>query len=232
MKSAIFDSGTIISLTTNNLLWILKPMKKEFGGEFYITESVRKELVDSPLETKAFKFEAFQVLNLIETGVLKVVKTQVLKDDTVNILDIANNIFSVKGEKIRAVHYGEISCIAAYLKLGCSVFFIDERTTRLLVEDPKALRKIYRKKLHAEVSVDKDNLRKLAKLAKNIKILRSTELIAVAFESGILDSYLPKSEYIKNPKKELLNAMLWGVKLNGCAVSEREIEKIIRIENL
>ena len=61
MKSLIFDAGPIISLATNNLLWILEPLKNKFDGKFYLTDAVKRELVDRPLETKKFKFEAIQV---------------------------------------------------------------------------------------------------------------------------------------------------------------------------
>ena len=43
MRSIIFDTGPIISLVTNNMLWLLEPLKKQFKGEFYITKSVKKE---------------------------------------------------------------------------------------------------------------------------------------------------------------------------------------------
>ncbi|HIG96306.1 TPA: hypothetical protein HA249_05470, partial [Candidatus Woesearchaeota archaeon] len=89
----IFDTGPIISLTTNNLLWLLEPMKKKFGGEFYITPSVKKELVDVPLETKKFKFEALQVLDMIERGVLKIVDQKAVKDEGYKLMQIANQCF-------------------------------------------------------------------------------------------------------------------------------------------
>ena len=79
MKAMIFDAGPIISLTTNNLLWLLAPLKEKFGGEFYITENIRKELVEKPLKTKKFKFEALQVQDQIEKGVLKVIKNSKTK---------------------------------------------------------------------------------------------------------------------------------------------------------
>ena len=71
MKSLVFDAGPVISLATNSLLFILEPLKKEFNGKFYITESVKSELVDRPFEIKKFKFEAIQVEKLIETGCWK-----------------------------------------------------------------------------------------------------------------------------------------------------------------
>ena len=32
MKTLVFDAGPIISMTMNNLLWLLKPLKKQFDG--------------------------------------------------------------------------------------------------------------------------------------------------------------------------------------------------------
>ena len=60
-----------------------------------------------------------------------------------------------------------------------------------------------------------------------MKVIRSVELVTVAYENGILDRFITK---IPDAKKNLLESVLWGVKLNGCAVSKDEIEQIIRIE--
>jgi hypothetical protein len=68
IDSLVFDSGPIISLSTNNLLWILPKIKEKFDGEFLITPAVKRECVTRPLETKKFKFEALQVLRQIEKG--------------------------------------------------------------------------------------------------------------------------------------------------------------------
>ena len=54
MKSLVFDSGPIISLATNNLLWVLEPLKNKFNGKFFITQAVKGEIVERPLETKKF----------------------------------------------------------------------------------------------------------------------------------------------------------------------------------
>ena len=53
------------------------------------------------------------------------------------------------------------------------------------------------------------------------------ELVTIAYEKGLLDNYLAD---VKEPRKTLLDSVLWGVKLNGCSVSRREIEQIIRME--
>lgn len=72
MKSLIFDSGTIITLALNDLLYILQPLKRLFRGEFYITEAIKKELIGKPLNTKRFMLEALVIKKLVEEGILKV----------------------------------------------------------------------------------------------------------------------------------------------------------------
>ena len=42
MKSLVFDTGSVISLVMNNLLWTLKPLKKQYGGDFFIPKGVKK----------------------------------------------------------------------------------------------------------------------------------------------------------------------------------------------
>lgn len=54
MRALVFDTGSIISLVTNNLLWILPPLKKQFRGDFLISEAVKGEIIDHPLKTKKF----------------------------------------------------------------------------------------------------------------------------------------------------------------------------------
>src|SRR3989344_7483714 len=86
-KSIVFDTGPIISLATNNLLWILEPLEKAFGGDFIMPPGVRKELIDNPLRSKRFKFEAMQALNLVNTGVLKIVDDSGLNQDIEELMD-------------------------------------------------------------------------------------------------------------------------------------------------
>ena len=227
MKSLVFDTGPVISLTTNNLLWMLEELKKSFKGEFYLSEATKRELVDKPLATKRFKFEALQVLENINKGVFKTIGNSILKEKTLELLDFANNSFKAKDNFINICHYAEISNIASCLHLGCDVLVIDERTTRLLIEDPASLKSILQHKLHTAVTLNKENIDKFRAQTKQIKLIRSVELVTIAYELGLLDKYLAD---IKDSRKTLLDSVLWGVKINGCAVSEDEIDEIIRIE--
>jgi predicted nucleic acid-binding protein len=227
MKSIVFDAGPIISLATNNLLFILPMMKEKFGGKFYIPEAVKKEVVDKPLMTKKFKFEAIQVLKLIEDGVIEVVHDKSIHHKAIEILQMTNNSFKAKGHWITAIQFGEAEGMAATIALGADAFVVDERTNRMLLEDPNALTDLWQKTLHTQVRVNKINLIKFRKMTRRIRSIRSVELVTVAYELGILDEFILK---IPKPRHTLLEGLLWGVKLNGCAVSKREIDKIIKLE--
>jgi len=228
VKALVFDSGPLISFTMNNLLWIVEPLKRIFKGEFCIPESVKSELVDEPLQTKKFKFEAFQVQELITNGVLKVLEDDLTKDETLSLLNSANRCFSAKGKELTIVHYGEIASIAAAIHLNAEAIVMDERITRELVEHPQHLARIMEKKLQTTVTANKENLLQLKERTRGISIIRSTELAAVAFENGLLERYLSKSA--PGLRKTLLESVLWGLKLDGCAINERGIKAIMDAE--
>ena len=227
MKSLVFDSSTIISLATNNLLWVLKPLKEKFDGEFFITQEIKKELVDNPLRTKRFKFAALTILDFITEGHIKVAKEE-LDDKIKRLLFLANHIFKVKGNWMRILHRGEIASLALASHLKSDAFVVDERTMRLLIENPKRLAKLLNKKLHAHIDYDLRNLRDLQREIGKINIIRSADLVVLAYELGLLDKYINKEEL----RKSLLEGVLWGVKLNGCSVSVKEINEIVKMEGL
>ena len=228
MKSIIFDAGPIISLATNNLLFILHPLKKQFSGKFYLTQSVKKELVDRPFEIKKFKFEAIQIEKLIEDGILEVIDNEFIRNESPKLLEIANSAFKAFNNYMRLVHFAEMSALAAAMNLNADAVAIDEKTTRLMMENPRLLIEILRKTLHTSIIVNEPNLRNFKDKTKNVRTLRSVELVTIAYEHGFLDNYITK---IPDARKNLLESVLWGVKLNGCAVSKDEIEQILRIEN-
>ncbi|MBI2660440.1 hypothetical protein HYX07_04725 [Candidatus Woesearchaeota archaeon] len=227
MKSLIFDAGPVISLTMNNLLWILEPLKKKFNGKFYITESVRRELVDRPLETKKFKFEAIQVERLVEKGILEIMDTNFIREKTPSLLSTANEIFKAYNNYIKIVHFAEMSVIAAAMESKSDAIAIDEKTTRFLIENPKMIVEILKKTLHTPITINENNLKQINLAVRDVKAIRSVELVAIAYEHGILDSFITK---LPDARKNLLESLLWGVKLNGCAVSKEEIFQILRLE--
>jgi len=228
LKSIVFDAGSIISLAINDLLWLLEPLKKRFRGEFYISKAIKREITDKPLATKRFKFEALKVLHYIDNGTFKIIDNEEIRKKTKLLLDLANNSFIARSQPINIVHYGEMSGLSACIFNNSSAYVIDERTTRMLIENPNKLKNILRHTLHTDIKINHSKLKEFQKPTKNIKIIRSVELVITAYWLGLLDKYLTK---IPNPRQTLLDSVLWSLKLNGCAVSKREIEQILKLES-
>ena len=230
MKAVFFDAGPVISLTMNNLLWILPKLKEHFDGEFCITQAVKNEVVDFPLTTKKFKFEAIQVLELIDNGVINVADTREIRDTTARMLGVANRVFSAHNHNINILQYAEVSILAAVKQFQSNTVVIDEKTTRLLSENPGKLRDILKKTLHTNISVNLDMLNEFKRFVKGINIIRSVEIAVISYELGVLDKYIYNTNF-KHSSEQLLDAVLWGIKLKGCSVSENEIRRILKIES-
>ncbi len=232
-KALVFDTGPIISLTLNNLLWTLKPLHEKFNGDFIIPKGVYKELVEKPLETKKYKFEAMQILPYIAEGIVKVVDSKKIEKRAKEILDKANRCFKAKGSWIKIVHQGEMEAIALCKLKGSKSLVIDERTTRMLIEEPENIRNYLEKKLHTRVEANENNILWIKKELSMIKVIRSFELAVVSYDLGLFKRYIAEGEkkiIKKDIKKLLLEGILWGIKLNGCSVKYDEIEKTVRAE--
>jgi predicted nucleic acid-binding protein len=226
MKSLIFDSGPIISLTLTHLMWTLDLLKKQFNGNFYIPLAVKKELIDIPLESKRFKFEALHTLRYIKKNTITIYCENNYEDEKNKIMYLANNIFSSEGSYIQIIHDGEAEVLALAKKINAEAIVIDERTTRELIENPWKVKELLSVKLHRKVDVNQENFDKLRNITSSLKVIRSVELIIANYHLGILDRYLPEGEY---NKETLLDAIITGLKLNGCAIPEENIPKLIEI---
>jgi hypothetical protein len=223
--SILLDSGPVISLSTNSLLWVLEALQKR-GTSFSIVSSVKRELVDRPLATKRFKFEALQVERMIEQGTLTVIDKPEFKSKAIHLLDLANNVFWAHNAPIRIVQLGEMETLAA-AGADENKVAMDERITRSLIETPEQLHKLMEMRLHTRLHVDTGRLNEFRNLVRHVEIIRSAELVTIAYEKGLLSNYVVK---VPNAKKELLESVLWGVKLSGCAISEQEIQELVRME--
>ena len=220
MKYLIFDAGPIISLTMNGMLPLIEKLKNVFDGEFILTPQVKHEVVDRPMKIKKFKLEAIRVQDMIDRGVFKmsgeVVSDNKLDREVKRLLKVTNGVLRTAqtGEKIKIIHNGEAACLAfANLCGGDNVIVIDERTTRMLIESPQNLERMMEKKLHTPLTAELSLLKEL----KNFKFIRSAELLFVAYKKGLVP--IKKS-------RDLLDALLYGVKFKGAAISKGEIEEM------
>jgi hypothetical protein len=221
MKALVFDTSSIISIVTNDLLNVLVKLKEKFDGDFYITKAVKSELIDYPMQSKKFKLEALVLEKFLNDKQINLYYKQELEQKSEELLDIANNIFMADNNYIKIVHKGEMESLCLCIMLD-AIFVVDERTIRMLVENYKNLRRLLESKLHTKVEVNEKNLKLFLNEVKNIKVIRSSELMTVAFEIGLFGEY-------KN-KKELLDGLLWGLRLRGCAISTDEINEIEGLE--
>lgn len=227
MRSIVFDAGPVISLALNNLIWLLKPLKKQFIGDFVITQSVKGEIIDRPIDSKKFKYEAIQIMKEVKEGTLTITNDEKVKEKTTELLDIANNIYIVENNPVKIVHFGEMECLAYAILNKSHAIVVDERTFRNLIEDPKRVKQNLEYKIHKKVKVDKKSFDKFKKEVKGIKLIRSVELAIIAYELGLFKDMMPEIEF---GEQILLDGLLWGLKLNGCSLPRREIEDILRME--
>ena len=225
MKAIIFDSGTLISLSMNGLLPELKKLKDNFQGYFVIPKEVKYEIIDHPIKTKRFELEAIKIQALLDEGYLVMpkdlgIEAKKITSSMFKFMDLANTMFLVNGQKIKLIQTGESACLALSKILeerGVEhVLAIDERTTRMLVEKPENLKKLLEKKTHTKVKLKKSNFKSF----EGFKIIRSTELIYVAYKKGL----------IRWKNKNLLDGLLYALKFKGCAISEDEIQEIKKMK--
>ena len=232
-RAIIFDSSTLISFAMNGILDILRDLKKVFNGSFLITQDVKKEVVDIPMTITRFKLEALKIQHLLDEGVLEIYNEEGIQKRTKEILNIANSMFEGKDKNIKLVSAGEISCLALSEILSekkiLNVVAIDERTTRMLVENPEKLGSFLEKKMHTKIIYKKSPPGVLQgqkergnnfEIFKKFKIIRSAELVYIAY----------KKKLVKMGNGKLLDALLWAVKFKGCSISGDEIREIKRLE--
>jgi hypothetical protein len=220
-KAIIFDASSLISFSMNGLFDELRKLKEIFNGKFIITKEVKKEVIDDPIKGKRFKLEAMKVQELLNEKVLEMPVSFGIKDEKITarskeILEKVNSAFFGGNRYIHMLDWGEVSCLALgemLTKKGIqNVLAIDERTTRVLVERPENLKKLYEKKLHVQIEVKNENLAEF----RNLKIIRSTELAYVLW----------KKKLIKLQNGEVLDGLLYAMKLRGAAISDEEIKEI------
>lgn len=225
-KELFFDAGPIISLVMSRLGWILPELKRRFKGSFYITPAVKRELVERPLQIKRFEFEAMEVLKLIREGVLEVYE-EVPQQKVEELKSLANSSFRIKNKTMDVVQSGELESVAVVKEKGGAVV-MDERTLRLFIENSGEMERLLERRFMKDVTADGGKIRQFSHQLQGIKIIRSVELVGVAYRLGLLDNYIPTGKELREGRRIMLDAVLWGTKINGCAVTKEEIEEMER----
>lgn len=214
----VCDSSALISLCENCLAWLLRDAAKK--AEIFIPPKVKEEIVDNPLMTKRFELRAIQLNHLLQGGTIKVFSDKKIPELSWKIVNLANALFTYKKRPVKILHPGEAEAVACIKILGDAIFLVDERTVRLLIEDPDDLKKYMEERTGYVLEINKDVRRELENIVGGIDIIRSADFFASAYQTGLLDKY---------ETEKILEAGLYGLRFSGCAVSEGEIKEYIRM---
>lgn len=223
MKVLILDSGPIINLSLNGLLYIFEKIKSE-GLEIVITQAVKEEVIDYPLKIKRFELGALRVQQLLAQKVIKLPEdigfsSEEIKKETAKVMSVINSTLKADGDYIKIVSDAESSCLAMSKMLSdrgtANMIGIDERTTRTLFEKPENLEDLMSRKLHKKIKINNDNFRSLG----NFRFIRSPEIVFVAYKKGITNL----------PGSQALEALLYATKYKGSSISDDEIKVLKKL---
>lgn len=222
-QSLVCDSSSLISLTDSCFVHVFYFLKRKFKGCFLIPDSVEYECVQHPMQMRMHALHAVRLKRAILDGAITLSPLS-SRHDSNEIRWIANNIFYASGTPLRLLHEGESDMLALALETGVSNLLVDERTTRLLAEDPETLRKHLELELSRPITTNQENLSAFSRLTKNMRFFRSSELLLLAYEKGYFEDY-------KELEADAIEAALYRLKYAGCAVGMGEIEDYVE-ENI
>ena len=214
MKRIVCDSSSLIALSSTCLTWILD----KFEVDFLIPHYVRKEIIDNPMNSKRYSFDAMRN-GLLIGSTLKVEKTDPKLRD--KIIKLSNSLLVHKGKPIEIIQYGEADALALAISEKIDAVLVDEKNTRLLIENIEILKRVVQKRTRKTITINDAVAREMSSMLGHLKVLRSTELVAVAIKRGLLDW--------PYPKKDLARSILRALKYSGCSISSGEILELANI---
>lgn len=222
MKRFAVDSSSLISLSGNCLIRIMRNLAEGAGIELLIARSVYQESVERPLKIRRFELNAIRIKDAVDSGYLKVWgESPELAKITGEMEGCGNCMVFAGGERMKLIQRGEAETVALAKVSGARVVVIDERTTRMLAENPYALRGFLQDRHNMKIDIDSSALGRLSALTSGMNFIRSSELLALAYERNLFGPEL-------QPTKQSLEAALYAVKFAGCAVSNAEIERYLK----
>ena len=216
----VFDSGVLISFSETCFLSLFKNLKDNLG-EFIITKNVKYEAIDRPKNVMRFKLSSIRIDEQLMGGVFTIAQgSKELDAATKKILDLTNNMFYVRGKPIKIIQIGEAESLALIGLTEASYLAVDERTTRMLIEEPYALLSIFKRKYNTgNINFDKNRYLKFKETIGNVQSVRSVDLFSYAYNNNLL------TDVYKD--KDALKAVLYALKFKGCAVSFEEINQYV-----
>lgn len=220
-NSILCDASSLISLTDAGLIGAMIMTRQRMRDGLYITPTVENEAINGPMKSEEYMFSAVRLKRALLEGVFRIVYPSA--GTTSRILELSNSIFSVGGRPLRLVHSGEAEMLAAAIDNGIPNILMDERTTRTLLEAPNELRRHLTNEFRTSVSIDNAALAELSSLTAGLAIIRSAEIVAIAYEKGYFRKF-------KGLEKKAFEAALYAIKFKGCSIGFEEINELLREE--
>jgi len=222
MTQIVVDSSSLITISGNCFINLLKHLTEQEKISFLMPESVYYESVQKPVKIKRFELNAIRIRDCVEEGYLKLIKTTPsIKRTMEELSTVSANIYNVKGKNFRLIDLGEAETLALMKEINSELLLIDERTTRMLIEEPQNVLEFLQRRHRCNVEFDHESIQKFSDLFGKIKIIRSVELIALSYENGCFAKEMHKT-------KQALEAALYAAKFAGCAVSFEEIKGFLK----
>ncbi len=228
MTVLVVDSSTIISCAINCLMWVFERLNEK-GIKFVVPMAVKKEVVDSGIKTKKYKYQSIRVLEAFSKGVFEVY-TENVEKETSEILNYANTSFYIKNKPMKILHRADAEVLVLAKKINADGILVDERNLRLLIEHPDSLNSHLDKKFHTKTKMIEKNVLLVKEKIGGKEMIRSVELIAYAYSKGIFDDIISVcSTSEKNCRKEIVEGLLYALKFAGCAISFNEINDYVNL---
>ena len=218
----IFDASTLISLSEKCFFGLLERIQDHSNARFLISQSVWKETVEVPQRIKRFELNAERVKEAVETGWLEIVQpTAETKKLAAQVAEWSNHCFFIENNPLTILQAGEIESMALFLSLKAHALAIDERTARMLIEEPTRLQNYIGMKHDKKIQKNESNLQAIQKTFQKMVIVRSSDLLAWAYQHGLFKFELDQSSHA-------LEAALYAVKFSGCSISGEEIDSYVK----
>ncbi|VVB65754.1 Uncharacterised protein [Candidatus Gugararchaeum adminiculabundum] len=219
--SLVCDSSSLISLAESCFVKVFYMLADHSKGRFLLPSGVEYECISYPLQSKNHALSAVRLKRAVNDGKFSVVDTGQLQHLTDEIRNAGNSVFLLRGHPLKIIQQGECEMLALAHAAGLRYCLIDERTTRMLVEDPKGVKEHLAAEFHTRIDLDHRALFTFQQYTKGIAFIRSCELVARAYELGYFENY----GEIKNSAFE---AAMNKVKISGCSIMSQEVDDYVR----
>jgi hypothetical protein len=216
MISVVFDSSALISLVETCNSPLLYFLKEKTASNFLITPKVKDEIISNPLAAKKYELSAIRMRRLLLDGVLSVISSPQLVRDTKEIMNCANTLLYANEKPLTLIQEGEAQCLAIFSGAKADALAVDEKTTRLLIEDPFKLKQILQSEYDEKIEVNENSLKKFREKTRGIFVIRSTELVSVAASKGFFRDF-------RAQEQEAFHAALHALREVGCAITSEEL---------